>query len=46
MRDLGCRVAPDDFGPGYGGLTEMRHLDLDTLKMQSYLFNKPEPVAW
>ena len=33
MRDLGCRVALDDFGTGYGGLTEIRHLDVDTLKI-------------
>ncbi len=33
MLDLGCRVSLDDFGTGYGGLTEIRHLDLDSLKI-------------
>lgn len=33
IRDLGCRVALDDFGTGYGTFTELRHLDLDVLKI-------------
>lgn len=33
MSALGCRVALDDFGTGYGAFTELRHLDLDTLKI-------------
>ncbi|MGB0971118.1 MAG: sensor domain-containing phosphodiesterase [Mycobacterium sp.] len=33
MRDLGCRVALDDFGTGYGTFTDLRQLDLDTLKI-------------
>ncbi|GJF09108.1 hypothetical protein NGTWS0302_09370 [Mycolicibacterium cyprinidarum] len=33
MRNLGCRVALDDFGTGYGAFTELRHLDLDSLKI-------------
>ncbi len=38
MRALGCRVALDDFGTGYGTFTELRHLDLDELKIdQSFV---------
>ncbi len=33
MSALGCRVALDDFGTGYGAFTELRNLDLDTLKI-------------
>ena len=33
MRNLGCRVALDDFGTGYGAFTELRHLDLYSLKI-------------
>lgn len=33
VRNLGCRVALDDFGTGYGTFTELRHLELDTLKI-------------
>ncbi len=33
MRELGCQVALDDFGTGYGAFTELRHLDLDALKI-------------
>ena len=33
MRALGCQVSLDDFGTGYGAFTELRHLDLDALKI-------------
>ncbi|MCB0950619.1 MAG: EAL domain-containing protein [Mycobacterium sp.] len=33
MREVGCRVALDDFGTGYGTFNELRHLKLDTLKI-------------
>ena len=33
MRDLGCRVALDYFGTGYGTFTELRVLDLYALKI-------------
>jgi EAL domain-containing protein (putative c-di-GMP-specific phosphodiesterase class I) len=33
MGSLGCRVALDDFGTGYGTFTELRHLELDELKI-------------
>lgn len=43
VRNLGCRVALDDFGTGYGGLTEIRHLDVDSLKIdRSFVQNMSE----
>ncbi len=40
MSALGCRMALDDFGTGYGTFTELRHLDLDSLKIdQSFVQN-------
>lgn len=33
IRALGCRVALDDFGTGYGTFTELRHLELQELKI-------------
>lgn len=38
MKSVGCRVALDDFGTGYGTFTELRHLDLDSVKIdQSFV---------
>ncbi len=50
MRALGCRVALDDFGTGYGTFTELRHLELDTLKIdlsfvQNMLANRDDERA-
>ncbi|MGB0970113.1 MAG: EAL domain-containing protein, partial [Mycobacterium sp.] len=46
MRDLGCRVALDDFGTGYGAFTELRHLALDSLKIDlSFVQNMLEDRA-
>ncbi len=33
IRDLGCRVAIDDFGSGYGGFTYLKHFSADLLKI-------------
>ncbi|HYH62655.1 MAG TPA: EAL domain-containing protein [Solirubrobacterales bacterium] len=33
IRDLGCQVAIDDFGSGYGGFTYLKHFSADLLKI-------------
>lgn len=33
LRDLGCRVALDDFGSGYTAFSQLRQLDIDIVKI-------------
>lgn len=43
LRDLGVRLALDDFGAGYSSLAQIRHLPVDTLKIdRSVTRNIPE----
>ncbi len=37
LRDLGCRIAMDDFGAGQTSLANLRRLPLDTLKLDQSL---------
>ncbi len=40
LRDLGIRVALDDFGSGYSSITHLLDLPLDTLKLDRMLIDK------
>ena len=43
LKRLGCRVAIDDFGAGYSSFRNLRHLDVDTVKLDgSFVKNLPE----
>lgn len=38
LRELGCKIALDDYGTGYASLAQLKHLPLDTLKLdQSFI---------
>ncbi|CAN5285553.1 hypothetical protein BH09PSE3_BH09PSE3_21710 [soil metagenome] len=37
LRDMGAKVALDDFGAGYSSLTRLRHLPIDRLKIHGSL---------
>jgi diguanylate cyclase (GGDEF)-like protein len=44
LRDLGVRVALDDFGAGYSSLGQLRHLPVDLLKIDRALVVEPDAV--
>ncbi|WP_417682254.1 putative bifunctional diguanylate cyclase/phosphodiesterase [Pseudidiomarina aquimaris] len=38
LRELGCKIALDDYGTGYASLAQLKHLPLDKLKLdQSFI---------
>lgn len=43
MKDLGCRIALDDFGVGYTAFAQLKNLDVDIVKIdKSYIRNLTE----
>jgi PAS domain S-box-containing protein len=46
LHELGCRVAMDDFGTGYGGFTYLKQLPIDYLKIDiEFVRDLPDNVA-
>ncbi len=47
MREIGCRVALDDFGVGFASFAHLRMLDVDIVKLdQTFLEDRSGTAAW
>lgn len=47
MRDIGCRVALDDFGMGFASFAHVRMLGVDVVKLdQTFLEDRAGTAAW
>jgi diguanylate cyclase (GGDEF)-like protein len=43
LREMGARVAIDDFGTGYTSIGQLRHMPVDTLKIDRSFISSTEP---